>query len=308
MAVYTRISSQDLDTLLARYQLPTASNYQGASDGIENSTYFVNSGEQAYILTIFEELSAEQLPFFTRLMHWLAERNLPVACPLTDATGVVIQQVADKPALLFPRLTGSHPKRLDALHIHQIGDFLGRMHAETQHYPEQRQNPRGRQWLTATATQLQTALDDERRAWVAQATALSETLASSELPRGLIHGDLFHDNALFDGEQLTGVIDFYAAGTDILALDLAIVANDWCGLPQGGVDPGKTAILLAAYQSHRALSAPEQTLWPQLLQLAAARFWFSRLQQELFPAHGVTHLHKPSQQYLQHFLAHSNNA
>lgn len=303
MAFYTEVTAEELNAALAYWNLPAADQVRGAADGIENSTYFIEAGGSHYVLTIFEQVGFEQLPFYSDLMLWLAAQDLPVACPIIGADGPIFT-VAGKPALLFPRIQGAHLKQASSEHVRDIGEFLGRMHAKTQNYPVVKPNPRGLGWYRETAKYLHNQLNCELNEYLDLLCIQCEDLHAFDLPKGLIHADLFKDNALFDGVRLTGVIDFFSAGTDILLLDLAVVANDWCGLPQGGVDVELTRELLAAYQRHRPLTAMEQATWPQALFVAAGRFWLSRLKGELAPAHGVLHAHKPSSQYLAHMRAH----
>lgn len=298
MAFYTAVDHTELMALLGRFGITSLTACTGASDGIENTTYILSGNNQQWILTLFEDLPARELPFFVRLMTWLHERALPVACPLVDREGCALQTLSGRPALLFPRLPGSHPRQMTSVHCTAIGDFLGRMHAASAAYPEQRENPRGTAWMELAAQRLRDHLDSAGAALLAGQLDNARFLRAQALPTGLIHGDLFHDNALFDGGSLRGVIDFYNACTDLLALDLAIVVNDWCATAEGGIDPALTAVLLEAYQRQRPLMPLEQQHWSSILQLAAARFWLSRLLAEKLPVRpGVDHPHKPSDEY-----------
>ena len=305
MAFYTAINEHELLALLERYGIEKLSSCVGVSDGIENTTYILTADSQQWILTLFEDLSIAELPFFARLMTWLHERELPVACPLIDKNGQALQNLSDKPALLFPRLPGQHPRNTTVAHCAVIGDFLGRMHTASVNYPEQRANPRGTEWMQQAHQRLDGFLNAEDMALLDAQIINAKILRTLPLPQGLIHGDLFHDNALFNGEQLCGVIDFYNACSDMLALDLAIVINDWCALPDGGVDAERTKTLLAAYSAQRPMTALEREHWQSVLQLAATRFWLSRLLAEKLPARAdVNHPHKPSAEYRARLLHH----
>lgn len=306
MAFYTALDESELLALLQRYGIGQLSSCVGVSDGIENTTYILDDGSGQWILTLFEDLSAAELPFFARLMIWLHERQLPVACPLADANGEILQKLSGKPALLFPRLPGQHPRVITPAHCAAIGDFLGRMHAASASYPEQRDNPRGTGWMERAGERLGGLISVEDAALLSGQVSNAKRLRALPLPQGLIHGDLFHDNALFENEHLCGVIDFYNACTDMLALDLAIMINDWCASADGGLDEQRVQTLLAAYNAHRPLTALELEHWQALLQLAATRFWLSRLLAEKLPARpGVNHPHKPSAEYRVRLLYHS---
>lgn len=305
MAFYTALDESELLALLQRYGIGRLSSCVGVSDGIENTTYILDDGSSQWILTLFEDLSEKELPFFSRLMIWLHERGLPVACPLADANGEILQTLSGKPALLFPRLPGQHPRAITTAHCTAIGDFLGRMHAASASYPDRRDNPRGTNWMEQAGLRLTGLLNAEGAALLAVQVENAKYLRALPLPQGLIHGDLFHDNALFEAEKLCGVIDFYNACTDMLALDLAIVINDWCALADGGVDEVRMQALLTAYNAQRALTALEREHWREILQLAATRFWLSRLLAEKLPARpGINHPHKPSSEYRARLLHH----
>lgn len=317
MAFYTAIDERELLALLERYGIKELSSCVGVSDGIENTTYILDADGRQWILTLFEDLSAAELPFFVRLMTWLHERGLhelelPVACPLIDKSGQALQSLSGKPALLFPRLPGQHPRNITVEHCAVIGDFLGRMHAASVNYPERRTNPRGTEWMQQARQRLDSFLNAEDIALLDAQIANAKTLRALPLPQGLIHGDLFHDNALFnaepalfENEKLCGVIDFYNACSDMLALDLAIVINDWCALPDGGVDAERAQTLLAAYNAQRSMTALEREHWQAVLQLAASRFWVSRLLAEKLPVRAdVNHPHKPSAEYRSRLLHH----
>lgn len=308
MAFYTQLNQQELLAMLRDYGIDKLTACTGASDGIENTTYFLESDAQKWILTLFEEISADELPFFVRLMDWLYARQLPVAHALADNNAKTLHTLSKKPALLFPRLSGQHPRNMTIEQCRAIGDFLGRMHAVSQHYPEQRANPRGTAWMQTARQRLSSCVDSEVLELLDAQICNAEQVRALALPTGLIHGDLFHDNALYEGDTLRGVIDFYNACTDILALDLAIVINDWCALSDGGIESVRYHAIIDAYQKQRALTAQEKTHWQAILQLASARFWLSRLLSEKLPKQvGVIHTHKPSSEYRVRLQFHATN-
>ncbi len=309
MAFYTSLDQHQLADLLARYGVPSPVACEGASDGIENSTYFLQSAEQRWILTLFEDLHAGELPFFIDLMQWLHAQGLPVAHPLTDQHGTTLHSLSDKPALLFPRLPGRHVTAVTQRECAAIGHCLGTLHRASQSYPVQRDNPRSTAWMTHAQDRLSGLIPPEDMALLINQTDNACRMRALDLPTGIIHGDLFRDNALFiedkDGNTLSGVIDFYNACTDLLLLDLAIVVNDWCGIAGGGLDLALTEALVMAYIAERPLHHNERSHWQAVLQLAASRFWLSRLLAEKLPQrHGIHHAHKPSEEYRLHILYH----
>ena len=286
MAVFTPVAEPDVRALLARLGLGTLTELQGISAGIENTNYFVGCAVGRYVLTLFERLSTEQLPFYLRLMQHLALRGLPVPAPCADAAGNLVLQLAGKPAALVSRLTGEHIDAPDLHHCQQLGHVLARLHTAAADCPLQQPNLRGLPWCLATAPQVQaflpadaTALLDDELGFQQQVAASS---AFSGLPRVAVHADLFRDNVLFDGlpghEKLTGCLDFYFAGVDTLLYDLAVCLNDWCVDDSSGrIDPTRAQAMVAAYQAERPLNATEHRLMPAALRAAALRFWLSRL-------------------------------
>ena len=309
MAFYTELDQQELLAMLRDYGIDALTACTGASDGIENTTYFLESDAQKWILTLFEEISADELPFFVRLMDWLYARQLPVAHALADNNAKTLHTLSNKPALLFPRLSGQHPRNMTIEQCRAIGYFLGHMHAVSQNYPEQRDNQRGTAWMQAARQRLSSCVDAEVLELLDAQIRNAEQVRALNLPTGLIHGDLFHDNALYEGDTLCGVIDFYNACTDVLALDLAIVINDWCALPDGSIEATRYHAIIDAYQKQRALTVQEKTHRQAILQLAAARFWLSRLLSEKLPARpDVVHAHKPSAEYRARLQFHAAHA
>ncbi len=211
-------------------------------------------------------------------MQRLARAGLPVPSPFYDRYHIALHDLKNKPAMLFPRLPGKHPKQPSARQCQHIGAALGRMHRLSQYWSLRRDNPKGLEWIQCTAAHLRSQLNPNDQRLLDQALAgLNGLLASNPgLARGVIHGDLFHDNALYQGNKLTGIIDLYNACNSYLLYDLAIVANDWCSWRETHNQPTYQA-LLKAYAEQRPFTAADHRAWPVLLQAAALRFWLSRL-------------------------------
>lgn len=286
MAVFTEVSPAEANALLQRLHLGTLTDMAGCSGGIENTNYFVNTelnGQlQQYVLTLFERLTFEQLPFYLHLMKHLAGKGIPVPDPAADAQGNILHTVQGKPAAVVNRLRGKSELAPSADHCAQVGAMLARMHLAGQDYPRQQPNLRGLAWWNDTVpvvlpylnpTQAE-LLQDELRYQNAIATSASYT----ELPRGPVHADLFRDNVMFDQGQLSGFFDFYFAGCDTFVFDLAVCLNDWCiDLATGVQDDVRSAAMVDAYAAVRPLTVAEQALLPAMLRAGALRFWISRL-------------------------------
>lgn len=303
MAVYTNVGFDEADALVQRLGLGALSDLKGIEGGIENTNYFVHTAKGAYVLTLFERLSADQLPYYLCLMQHLAQRGIPVPEPVADpdvvpAAGVDLLQSADrvrcellhvvagKPAAVVQRLSGRSELAPTPRHCTELGSLLARMHLAGRDFDRVQPNLRGLAWWNDTAPVVLPHLNASQGALLRSELAYQNHIAASSaytaLPRGPVHADLFRDNVMFevDGSapRLSGVFDFYFAGTDTWLFDLAVCLNDWAiDLPTGQTDAARTAALLAAYQAVRPLEAAERQLLPALLRAAALRFWISRL-------------------------------
>jgi len=292
MAVFTEVSPAQAQALLDHLALGQLSSLRGIGAGIENTNYFVDCQDAHqsghYVLTLFERLTAEQLPFYLRLMQHLAQRGVPVPEPHADAAGEILFEVAGKPAAIVDRLHGGHQLAPDAFHCSQVGATLARMHLAAQDFPLHQPNLRGLAWWREVVPQLLPFLSGPEAELLQSELAYQEQLAASQdyaqLARGPIHADLFRDNVMFEPgedlgrERLTGFFDFYFAGVDTWLFDLAVCLNDWCiDLSDGRLIEERAAVFVAAYESERPLSGAEHRLLPALLRAAALRFWVSRL-------------------------------
>ena len=283
MAVFTEVSFDEAAALVARLSIGRLAGLQGIVAGIENTNYFLDTDRGRYVLTLFERLDATQLPFYLHLMKHLAERGIPVPAPHADAGGELLHRLRGKPAAVVDRLRGAHELAPGAAHCAQVGAMLARMHLAGLDYPRRQPNLRGLAWWRETAPLVRPFLDESQRALLDGELAFQERLAATAewraLPGGPIHADLFRDNVMFDEDgALTGFFDFYFAGCDHFAYDLAICLNDWCiELASGRLDAARAAAFVAAYDGVRRLADAELALLPAMLRAGALRFWISRL-------------------------------
>ena len=283
MAVFTEVSEKAAKALLRRVPLGQLQSLRGIEGGIENTNYFLTTDQGEYVLTLFERLTAEQLPFYLYLMKHLALAGIPVPEPQADAkTGDILLEVLGKPAAIVNKLAGKSQLAPQAAHCSSLGGMLARMHLAGRDYPRQQPNLRGLPWWNETVPVVLPYLDaaaaELLRAELAYQNHIAASAAYQALPRGPVHADLFRDNAMFESEQLTGIFDFYFAGVDTFLFDIAVCMNDWCiDLASGEMDEARAQALLASYQEVRALAAPERALLNSMLRAGALRFWISRL-------------------------------
>ncbi len=294
MSVYTVVNTEELSRFLSQYNQGRLLNHEGISSGIENTNYFVTTDKAELVLTVFEQLTSDELPFFLDLTAYLAEHNIPCAHPAADKNGRYLDTIKNKPAALVQRLKGASVEHPTAQHCQALGNVLARMHLAGQSFPSQRKNKRGPAWWRSTTTKLCSCLSDPEMELLQHELQAQDACHHSDLPRGIIHADLFRDNVLFEGVNLSGLIDFYYACTDALIYDLAVTVNDWCSNADGSLNGELAYALLNAYQAQRSLSNNEHQAWTIMLRAAALRFWLSRLNDMHFPRPGeITHTKNP---------------
>jgi homoserine kinase type II len=299
MSVYTTVSDQDLAAWLTRYALGAVQAFEPIAAGIENTNYFLTTDKGRYILTLYERLPHEELPFYLNLMAHLASAGVPAPAPERDRTGALWSFLNGKPASIVARLDGTPVETPDVAHCAAVGEALARLHLAAKQYRGRLGNRRGLGWWRQAARAVRPFLSPEQNALIAAELKHQSAFAKVRLPRGAIHGDLFCDNVLFVDGRVSGIIDFGFAATDVLAYDIAISVNDWCilrgGSDAGALDPERTRALVAAYDRVRSLDFEERAQWPSLLRAAALRFWLSRLHDLHLPRPGeLTHAHDPS--------------
>ncbi|NUN60491.1 MAG: homoserine kinase [Burkholderiaceae bacterium] len=312
MAVFTQVSDTEARELLRRLQLGTLHALRGIEGGIENTNYFVTCDEGEYVLTLFERLTAEQLPFYLYLMKHLAHKGIPVPDPRADKAGDILHTVCGKPAAVVNRLAGRSQLAPEAVHCAAVGDMLARMHLAGRDYDRHQPNLRGLPWWNETVPVVLPHIGPDAAALLRAELAYQNHIAASPayaaLPRGPVHADLFRDNVMFEGEQLTGFFDFYFAGVDTFLFDLAVCLNDWCiDLPTGRHDAERAAAMLGAYQAVRPLTAAERELLPAMARAGALRFWISRLwdfylprEASMLTPHDPTHFERVLRQRIEH--------
>ncbi len=304
MAVFTPVSLDDLDSWLMQFKLGKALAIKGISSGIENSNFFLTTEAGEFVLTIFEQLTFEQLPFYLHLMRHLADRDVLVPAPVANRQGEILHSLHGKPTAIVTRLEGASQLAPQPLHCAAVGAMLAKMHLAGRDFGIRQPNLRGLEWWQATAPVVMPYLSEDGRhllrAEIHCQEAFATTAAYRQLPHGPIHADLFRNNVMFDGERLTGFFDFYFAGCDTWIFDVAVTVNDWCiDLDSGALDLARLRALLAAYHAVRPFTDAEKLAWQPMLQAGALRFWLSRLydlhlprEAEMLTPHDPTHFER----------------
>jgi len=294
MAVFTRVSEAELTAWLGDYSIGRLLELQPIASGIENTNYFVTTGNGRFVLTLFEKLTADELPFYLNLMAHLARHGIPCPCPVANRHNQFLGTLNGKPACIVSRLSGRFTATPTPAQCTAIGAMLGQMHIAGQSFSQVMPNPRGAAWRAVTAPQVRPFLDAEQTALLDGEIALHARQDWAALPQGVIHADLFRDNVLLEDNRVGGLIDFYFACSDALLYDVAITVNDWCMDDGGMLDAARANALLRAYHTARPLLGSEREAWPLLLRAAALRFWLSRLFDLHLPRDGeLIHAHDP---------------
>lgn len=286
MAVFTSVRDDDAKLLLASYQVGDFVALTGISAGIENTNYFLTTTEGEFVLTLFEVLTHQQLPFYVELSYWLAKSGLPTPLPQTRRDNTRISTLHHKPTIIVSKLPGQWVKEPTIVHCELAAQFMARAHLAAQNFPIKQPNLRGLDWWQKSAPLVTAFLSHDQQTLLmgvlSDQTALRDSGRLDKLPSGPAHCDYFRDNVLFAGTLdqpvLGGVIDFYFAGCDYWLFDMAVAVNDWCiDRSSGRLLTEKALAWLRSYHAIRPLTPRELELWPAMLQAAALRFWISRL-------------------------------
>ena len=314
MAVFTEVPLEAARDLFEQLNVGKLQQLRGIAGGIENTNYFATTDQGEYVLTLFERLRHEQLPFYLYLMQHLAERGIAVPKPQANAAGEILFTLCGKPAAVVDKLRGASQLQPQPVHCAKLGDLLARMHVAGQDFAMQQPNLRGLPWQNETAPQVCPHLRAEQLDLLQEELAYQNQIAASAayaaLPRGPVHADLFRDNVMFEGDTLTGCFDFYFAGVDTWMFDLGVCLNDWAiNHADGSHEPARAQALLDAYQAVRPFTAEERALLPAMTRAAALRFWVSRLwdfyvprEASMLTPHDPTHFERVLRQRKEHPL------
>lgn len=280
MAVYTQVSTEEMNAFLHRYDHGTLVSAKGIAEGVENSNYLIETTGGRFILTLYEKrVNADELPFFCALTDHLAAKGLNIPRMLRDRRGEQLQTLAGRPACLIEFLTGvsvTHPTPAQA---RAAGGALGDMHRALADFRVSRPNSLDLTGWHALAgrcgdfDRIQTGLGGR----VQRELDFLDSHWPRHLPTSVIHADLFPDNVLMLGDEVSGVIDFYFACTDIRAWDVAVTHTAWCFENDGtGYRAELGRALIAGYDRQFGLSTEERLAFPILARGACLRFLLTR--------------------------------
>jgi homoserine kinase type II len=302
MAVYSPITEKELLTFLKQYDIGSLIKFEGILEGIENTNYKITTSQNIYILTIFEKrVKLEDLPFFINLKNHLVEKNFFCPKPIANKQGLTICTLNGKKCVLISYLKGSKADKVFDHHCEQVGNVLSSLHQNTADFKEKRVNGMNYiQWQNIFL-KCQSANNSK---YINLINFIREELEflkikwPNNLPKGIIHADVFQDNVFFINNQFSGLIDFYFACNDFLAYDIALTINAWCFDNQNNFVQQRFKSFIKGYEDNRLLTNQEKSSLSILLRGAAIRILLTRLHDKLFHPKGAFVEPKDPQEYV----------
>ena len=292
MAVYTQIGAEEMAALIGHFDVGTLTSAKGIAEGVSNSNWLIDTtgahGEGSrFILTMYEfRIEIADLPFFLSLLDHLAGKHCPVPRTIHDRAGQLYRLRPDpvrgtRALALIEYLPGVSVSEPTPAQARAVGAALAGLHHAAADYPATRDNAMGlAEWqrlADACGGDGLRSIDPGLARLVARELPLLAAGWPQDLPRSVIHADLFPDNVLMLGDTVTGLIDFYFACTDLTAYDLAVTHAAWCFDNEGRhFRPELSAALIEGYSTVRLLSVAERAALPMLARGAAMRFTMSR--------------------------------
>lgn len=294
MSVYTSVGPAQLDQFLSRYELGKLQHFSAIANGITNTNYYLDTEAGRFVLTLYEHHSDDELDYILGLQQHLVKRSVRCSEPVADRRGDLFSILNQRPAAINNRLPGQVQPQPKSFHCAMIGAELARFHLAGQDYPGIRINPRGLDWIIAVTDMLDENLSARDRQLIQTTLQAASHFDLDALPLGAIHADLFHDNVLFNDDELGGILDFDYACSGSFVFDIAVLLNDWCIDSRGGLVASLVQATLGAYQQQRRLQTIEVEALPLMLSISALRFWLSRLYDKAFPLSGeLTYIKSP---------------
>jgi homoserine kinase type II len=308
MAVYTEVTDEALEAFLAEYDIGSLVAYRGIAEGVENSNYSLRTSRADFILTLYEKrVEPKDLPWFLGLMEHLSRRGITCPQPVRARDGEALRVLCGRHAAITTFLPGVWPRRVRVEHCGPVGAAMAKLHLAGANYAPKRENALGWHGWRPLWERCRARANEVQPNLVAELDrVLTEILAAwpDALPAGHIHADLFPDNVFFLDDRLSGLIDFYFAATDFLALDVAICLNAWCFEADFSFNVTKGRAMLRAYEAIRPLSAQERAALPVLCRGAAMRFLLTRLYDWVNTPDGAMVTRKDPMEYLRRLRFH----
>ena len=314
MAVYTKLNKEDIEKILSNYSLGQLEEFRGIEDGIENTNYFLLVDKKKYILTIYEKrVKKKDLPFFSDLMAGLDRENFKCPVPIRNKNNKTISNYKDKSLMIVSFLEGKAKNILSPDNCESLGQEVARMHLITKNFKIQRQNDLSISSWRKIFEQvkdkcinihkdlpklIESNLIDVEKNW------------PKDLPKGIIHADLFSDNIFFKDDKFNGIIDFYFSCNDFYALEIAICFNALCfdGFKNNlSFNVTKAKKFMNGYSQLRKLSDGEKKSIKVMSQGSALRFLLTRVFVSIYTVEGAIVKVKDPMEYLVRLEFHKNS-
>ena len=283
MAIYTKISRNNILSIERKFNLGKITSFKGIKKGIENTNYLIKTKNKKYILTIFEKrVSNKEVPFFMKLMDKLNSSKINCPKPLRTKSDSYLIKLKKKTACIVSFLDGKDKKKLNIKDCYTIGKTTAQMHLVTEKLKLYRKNSMGIKNLNSLLKSIK--FKDNKFSKID--LFLKNNLKNinkywpKKLPNGIIHGDLFIDNIFFKKNKLSGIIDFYFAGNDYFMYEIAICINALCFDLKGkkfSMNKQKIKSLIKGYESNKKISSREKNAINVLCRGAALRYLLTRL-------------------------------
>jgi len=294
MSVYTKISEEEIISHLKKYLIGDFVNLSGIADGIENTNYALITTRDNYIFTIFENIDKNSIEQYLLFMNHLHNQGL--MCPKVEKTnnGKLFEIIHDKPSAIIQKLKGKSLQQTSNHNCELVGNLLGEFHNYSNKFKTKINNTRNFEWRKKSSIKLSNYISQHESNLITNALSIQAEFEGQNLPKGIIHADLFRDNVLFDKKEISGMIDFYYSCYDFLLYDLAVTINDWCCDVNGEIIQKKANVCIKSYNLKRKITEDEKLFWGHALVSAALRFYLSRLLDLHFPKIGeMTHIKDP---------------
>lgn len=310
MAVYSHITENHLKVFLQQYDIGSLIKFEGILEGIENTNYKITTTKNIYILTIFEKrVKTIDLPFFINLQKHLIKKKFSCPRPIADKKGKSINILNKKSCILISFLNGIKTNIVLNKHCEQVGEILSTLHQYTSDFKEKRSNGMMYEnWYNIFLKCKSVNISKKNIInLIEKELSFLKNNWPTDLPKGIVHADVFQDNVFFIDNKFSGLIDFYFSCYDFLAYDIALTINAWCFNQHGKLDKNKLKYFIKGYEFKRKLNYKEKKDLNILLRGASIRILLTRLHDQLFHTEGTFVLPKDPLEYLDILKFHQNN-
>lgn len=269
MASYTKLTESVVNQILNQYDVGELTNLTLLDGGLANSSCVIVTTKGKYVLSVCDEKNPQEISSLTALLAHLQTSAFctPEVVPLISGENYCLYY--EKPVYLKRYIAGEMGGTPTPAKIAQVGEALARLHQipAPDFIPQQ---------LTMGVDDFEALIgrNDNYSPWLAQKRGLIVPYLSDDLPQGLVHGDLFWDNMLFEQDKLVAMLDFEEVCKSYLIFDLGMCAVGCCR-HQNLLDETLFNALVKGYQRVRQLTEKEQQALPIFIVYAATvtSFW-----------------------------------